>query len=70
MTLEEIRQKHPRANHAPRENCKYCNGTGDRIDRPHLPCICIYVDHSMCDFARESLSSVAKKMRKELESNR
>lgn len=63
MTLEEIRLKFPRANYAPRENCKFCQGTGVR--RVTLPCICIFVSHDMCDFAAELLSETVKKIRDE-----
>lgn len=65
--LEEVRQQFPNAKYAPRENCKYCDGTGSKRSRPHLPCICIFVDHSMCDFAAESLAETARKLRKEMQ---
>jgi len=68
MTLDELRDKFPKCNHLPRENCRYCGGSGDKrsIGRSDLPCICIYVDHDICDFAQESLSETVKKMKKEM----
>lgn len=65
-TLDEIRQEFPNANYAPRQDCKYCDGTGHKRTHPHLPCICVYVDHSMCDFAAQSLADTAKKIRDEM----
>ena len=76
-TLDEVRLQFPNANHAPREDCKFCAGTGAKpvknreqfkVLRPpdELPCICIFVDHDMCDFAAESLSATAKKISQEM----
>ncbi len=77
VTIEQIRLKFPGANYAPRVGCKHCGGTGAKpvknreqfkILKPpdDLPCICIYVDHSMCDFAAQGLARTAKKIRKEM----
>lgn len=69
-SLEEVRQKYPRANHPPREGCKYCDGTGDKrrspTVRPGVPCICIFVSHDLCDFAAESLAETVRKIREEM----
>ncbi len=65
-TLEEIRQQYPRANYAPRTDCKHCGGTGEKLPHPGYPCICILVDHSFCDEAASMLWSVASKILKEL----
>lgn len=66
MTLDEIRKKWPTANYAPRKGCRYCDGTGESKTHPGLPCVCIYVDHEMCDFAAESLAETARALRKEM----
>lgn len=65
-TLEEVRQRWPKANYAPRADCKYCDGTGERKKKPGLPCICIFVSHDLCDFAADSLAATARKIREEL----
>ena len=65
-TLEQVREKFPGAKRAPRDGCKYCDGTGERKNRPGLPCICVYVDHDICDFAAESLAETAGKLRREM----
>lgn len=66
MAIEEIRKQFPRANYAPRENCKWCNGTGIKSNKPGMPCICIFVDHSQCDWAAKALAKVAKQVAQEL----
>ena len=67
VTLDDVRSKFPTVKYAPRVNCKYCNGTGERLTRPGLPCICVFVDHDLCDFAAESLAETARKILSELE---
>lgn len=66
-TLDDVRKKFPNADYAPRANCRYCGGTGEKTNRPGMPCICVYVEHDLCDFAAESLAETAKKLREELE---
>ena len=67
MDLEQIRQKFRSANYAPRKDCKYCDGTGLKRTHPDMPCICIYVDHELCDFAAQSLAETARQLKAELE---
>lgn len=61
-----INKKFRNTRHPPREGCKYCGGTGERIAKPGFPCICLYVDHDICDFAAESLAETATKLKAEL----
>ena len=62
MTFDELKAKYPDIHHAPRENCKFCHGTGEKTT--HLsggkfiaeqditsPCICTFVDHDLVDLA-------------------
>jgi hypothetical protein len=65
-TLDDVRQKFPSANYAPRDGCKFCDGTGEKKTHPGAPCICIDVSHDMCDFAADSLAATAKNIRKEM----
>lgn len=77
VSLEQIREKFPNANYAPREGCKYCDGTGVKKNVPKvellkvpdegLPCICVFVDHEMCDFAAKSLADTARKIKNEMQ---
>lgn len=66
MNFEELKAMWPDIHHAPRENCKYCGGTGERII--HLekdivsPCICVFVDHDMVDFAAKWLNRTLERM--------
>lgn len=74
VTLEEIREKVPTAHYAPRENCKYCNGTGFRhkvipasehlpaIDG-YFPCMCIFVDHAFVDMMQEAMNETIRKIK-------
>lgn len=71
ITLEQMRQQFPNCNYAPRVGCRFCNGTGIKATRISLdrtvqsPCICIYVDHEVCDFAAEGLAATARKIKAE-----
>jgi len=79
VTLEAIRKMFPKANHVPRTGCPKCGGKGVYDVPPEkaakikylkttgLPCICIYVDHELCDFASESLAATARKLRTEMD---
>ncbi len=67
VTLEEIRKEFPNANYAPKKDCKFCGGCGTKSNHPGMPCICIFVDHWMCDWAAEALAETAKKIAKDLE---
>jgi len=75
VSLDEIREKVPTAHHEPRENCKYCGGTGMRHKKipatDLLPawegdcaCICIFVDHELADFAQETLNKTIRTIRR------
>lgn len=74
MSFEELKAKYPDIHHAPRENCKFCHGTGEKTT--HLlggefiaeqdiisPCICTFVDHDMVDFAANALYETVKKLK-------
>lgn len=75
VTLEEVRAIFPNANHAPLVGCKRCGGTGVSTKVPKLkllkippeglPCICIFVDHDLCDFAAESLAETVRTLERE-----
>ena len=43
----------------PKADCKFCKGTG--INKKERPCICRFVDHSVCEEIGDSLSAFAKK---------
>lgn len=65
-TLEEVRLKWPKANYAPRVDCKFCGGTGERTNRPGACCICIFVAHEACDEVASGLAKTAKRIREEM----
>lgn len=65
-TLNELRSKYgfEGGNYEPNPQCKFCRGSGERTSKAGLRfCICLFVEHSLSDFAGDSLSQVAKKMR-------
>lgn len=77
MNYEELKLKYPDIHHAPRENCKYCKGTGEKTT--HLrggefikeqdlisPCICTFVDHDLVDFAAKALNDMVTQLKNEL----
>lgn len=55
------------AKYEPRVGCKYCDGTGERVDRDGdtVFCICLFVSHDMVDIAAQTLAETARKLRKE-----
>ncbi len=69
MTLAELKTKYglgDGAKYEPKDDCKFCKGVGERYkDGVGKFCICLYVDHSMSDFAGDGLSELAKKLKKE-----
>jgi hypothetical protein len=68
VSFEEIRKKYSDCNYEPRDNCKYCNGTGIihkktfNIDGD-FPCICIFVQHDLTDLAQNILNETISRMR-------
>lgn len=80
VTLDEIRKLFPNANYAPDPACKRCGGNGTRdlppaqaakikyLKTTGLPCICVFVEKDLRDFAVESLAETARQLKKELES--
>lgn len=69
--FEALKQKYPRAAHAPDPNCPRCGGTGQtpaKINQ-HLfpdgckPCLCMYVNHEHVEFMVDVIKSVIKKDR-------
>ena len=78
MTLDELKAKVPTAHHLPKEDCKYCHGTGFRHKKLpktefwearefDTPCICVFVDHDMSDMAQEMMNETIDKNRNERE---
>lgn len=74
MEFEELKAKYPDIHHAPRENCKFCHGSGEKTT--HLkggefiaeqdivsPCICTFVDHDIVDVAASMLNKTISKMK-------
>lgn len=74
MTLEELKAKYSLgdgAKNEPKSWCKFCDGKGERFNKNSNRmqfCICLFVDHAMSDFAGDSLSATAKKLKSELTS--
>lgn len=71
MNLEELRNKYKfqGGQYEPKPDCKFCNGTGERKLKHRDTftfCICLFVDHSMSDFAGDSLSKIAKELKEKL----
>lgn len=75
MTYEELKAKYPEIHHAPREGCKYCGGTGEKV--AHLkkseffeardvtiPCICLFVDHEYVDEIQGALNETISRMKR------
>lgn len=67
-SLDELRKLFPRAKREPMANCPRCGGTGIRKNVPAtvtlkgpFPCICIFVEHDLCDMAAEGLAEAAKR---------
>ncbi len=70
-TLAELRQKYdiPSGKNEPNPICMFCQGSGERTLKrsgKKMPCICLYVDHEISDWAGQSLSAVATKLLEEL----
>lgn len=70
VNFEELKSKFPSCHHPPKEGCKYCGGTGIRHKvifgkEIETACICIYVDHDICDTAQELLNETIRKIREE-----
>lgn len=68
VSLEEIRAIYPTAHHEPRDNCKYCGGTGKihkktKLIEGDFACICIFVDHDLVDFAQQSINETIQNIR-------
>lgn len=66
MSFEQIKAKVPNANHPPKEDCKYCKGEGFKDDSP---CICLFVDHHLCEEVGSMLGEYARDMKKKLQSD-
>lgn len=68
--LEALKAKYPGMNHAPREGCKFCGGTGEKPNslRPDekMCCICIFVDHDFADEAASMIGNFAKRELKKM----
>lgn len=56
-------------NFPPKEDCKYCKGTGmkpvSKLDT-EVVCICRFVEHEFCEELGEMLAYTARKIRKEM----
>lgn len=67
--LNELRTKYGFTGGAyePNPNCKFCKGAGERMLKTKPPrmnfCICLFVHHSVSDFAGTSLGETARKIR-------
>lgn len=70
--LEALRQKYgfEGGSYEPKSNCKFCHGTGERktksVLRPVTFCCCLFIEHSMSDFAGDSLAKLAADLKQEL----
>lgn len=75
--LEELRTKYgfgKGGKYEPKPDCKFCNGTGERMANTIPPrlmfCVCLFVEPELSDFAGDSLAATAKKLREELDQSR
>ncbi len=63
ISLEQIHEKHPKANYAPDPDCAKCGGDGEwyykESERMH-PCICIFVQHDFAPDAARILGELAR----------
>lgn len=73
-TLGDLKKKYPdrpSMKFDPKPDCKYCHGTGERKttnkDYPITVCICVYVDHGVCEEMQDALNKVAREETKKIE---
>lgn len=70
MTLAELKAKYgiERAKYEPKHDCKFCNGTGERVTKHGLQtfCICLFVAHEASDFVADGLAETARRVLREL----
>ncbi len=65
MTLLQLQAKYPRTKglkYEPRENCRFCGGTGETTKGFPRPCICVFVEHGFVDVAAAGIRRTLKAM--------
>lgn len=73
---DELKAKYPTSLYAPRNNCRYCGGSGEKLTRIEQsefsekrdvvsPCICLFVNHDLADKAQKILNESIDAMKHE-----